>query len=118
MNAQELATAVAFNVPVKVAILNNGYLGMVRQWQQLFYGKRYSHTHLCDYNPDFISLAESYGAVGRRITKPEEVEPALEESMKIQNRPVVMEFVVAAEANVFPMVPPGGSTTDMLEGEA
>ena len=76
MNIQEMATAVQYNLPVKVVILNNGYLGMVRQWQELFYDKRYACTCM-DYAPDFVKLAEAYGAVGLRATKPEEVEAVL-----------------------------------------
>ena len=115
MNMQELAVAVQNGVPIKIIILNNGYLGMVRQWQDLFYKKRYSHTCIRDGNPDFVKLAESFGAPGLRIEKPADVRPALEEAMKFSNRPVVMDFVVADEENVFPMVPAGASITEMLE---
>jgi len=107
MNSQELTTAVYYKVPVKIVLLNNGYLGMVRQWQDLFFDKRYSHTHIGPSNPDFILMAESYGAVGMRIEKPDDVIPAMKESMKIKDRPVLMEFVVMSEENVFPMVPAG-----------
>jgi acetolactate synthase-1/2/3 large subunit len=116
MNIQELATAVKHKVPIKVAILNNGYLGMVRQWQELFWGARYSETYLKDGNPDFIKVVEGYGAVGIRVIKPEEVIPALKESLKVKNQPVVMDFVVAPEEKVFPMVPAGASLFEMLEG--
>lgn len=115
MNSQEMATAVAYNLPVKVAILNNGYLGMVRQWQQLFYGGRYSQTDLLGVSPDFVKLAEAYGAVGIRVERPEEVRPALEKALSIPG-PVLLDFVVDREENVFPMVPPGGSLDDMLGG--
>lgn len=118
MNSQELATAVANRLPINVAILNNGYLGMVRQWQQLFWGGRYSHTDLraVDYfSPDFVKLAEAYGATGMRITRPEEVRPAIEQAIATPG-PVIMDFVVDREENVFPMVPPGGSLSNMVGG--
>jgi acetolactate synthase-1/2/3 large subunit len=117
MTAFELATAVEHRVPVKIAIMNNGYLGMVRQWQELFYEGRYSHVYLKPGNPDFVKLAESYGAVGLRAEKPEEVAPVLEQAMKVKDRPVVMDFRVAEEENVYPMVPAGASLDEMIEGE-
>ncbi len=116
MNIQEMATAVKHKVPIKVAILNNGYLGMVRQWQELFWGARYSETYLKDGNPDFIKVVEGYGAIGIRVFKPEDVIPALKESLKVKNQPVVMDFIVAPEEKVFPMVPQGASLFEMLEG--
>ena len=112
MNIQEMATAVQYGLPVKIAILNNGYLGMVRQWQELFYGKRYSATRM-DSGPDFVKLAEAYGAVGLRATRPEEVLPVLQEGLSIR-RPVIMDFVVEAEESVYPMVPSGAPLTEML----
>jgi acetolactate synthase-1/2/3 large subunit len=112
MNIQELATAVTEKVPVKIAILNNTYLGMVRQWQQLFYKKRYSNTKLSPV-PDFVKLAQAYGAAGMRITKKEEVRPAIEKAMAIDNV-VVMDFVVEEEENVFPMVPAGEAIDKMI----
>ena len=115
MNIQELATAVNNHLPVKVAILNNGFLGMVRQWQELFYEKRYSKTKLV--NPDFVKLAEAYGAVGMRITKKEEVVPAIEKAISINNT-VFMDFIVEPEENVFPMVPAGEAINRMLSGMA
>ncbi len=115
MNIQELATAVKYKVPVKVALLNNGYLGMVRQWQELFFGARYSATLLKDGNPDFIKVVEGFGGVGIRVVDPKEVVPALKESLKIKDKPVVMEFMVAPEEKVFPMVPAGASLFEMLE---
>ncbi|MFC1501975.1 biosynthetic-type acetolactate synthase large subunit [bacterium] len=115
MNSQELATAVYYKVPLKVVLLNNGYLGMVRQWQDLFYEKRYSHTHIRPGNPDFVKLAESYGAIGMRIDKFDDVAESMRKSMKITDRPVVMEFMVEPEENVFPMVPAGASLSDMIE---
>ncbi len=112
MNIQELATAVIYKLPVKVAILNNRYLGMVRQWQELFYNKRYSHTEL-DVVPDFVELARSYGAVGLRATKPSEVEPVLKEAFKIK-KPVFMDFVIDWKEKVYPMVPANATLSDML----
>ncbi|MFC1512851.1 biosynthetic-type acetolactate synthase large subunit [Thermodesulfobacteriota bacterium] len=112
MNIQELATARQYKCPVKIAILNNNYLGMVRQWQELFYDKQYSATVL-DVAPDFVKLAEAYGAVGLRATKPSEVEPVIKEALATDNT-VMMDFVVAREEGVFPMVPAGKATTEML----
>jgi acetolactate synthase-1/2/3 large subunit len=112
MNIQELATARQYNCPVKIAILNNNYLGMVRQWQELFYDKKYAHTTL-DVAPDFVKLAEAYGAVGLRATKPNEVEPVIKEALKIKNT-VIMDFVISREEGVYPMVPAGKATTEML----
>jgi acetolactate synthase I/II/III large subunit len=115
MNIQELATAVANKIPVKIAILNNCYLGMVRQWQELFYKKRYSYTCLKGSSPDFVKLAESYGAVGMRITKKADVREAIDKAIKTDNV-VVMDFVVEQEENVFPMVPAGQAINQMIEG--
>ncbi|MFH1783241.1 MAG: biosynthetic-type acetolactate synthase large subunit [Candidatus Omnitrophota bacterium] len=112
MNIQELSTAVENKLPVKIAILNNGYLGMVRQWQELFYKKRYSHTTLHS-SPDFVKLAEAYGAVGMRITKKKDVKKAIKDAIKIKNV-VVMDFVVEPEENVFPMVPAGQPINKMI----
>jgi acetolactate synthase-1/2/3 large subunit len=112
MNIQELATAVQYNLPVKVAILNNHCLGMVRQWQQLFCDQRYSQT-IFEVVPDFVKLAEAYGAVGLRATKPEEVEPVIREALATP-RPVVMDFVVDQNECVYPMVPAGAALTEML----
>ena len=112
MNIQEMATAVQYNLPVKVAILNNHCLGMVRQWQQLFCDQRYSHT-LFEVSPDFVKLAEAYGAVGLRATRPEEVEPVIREALSTP-RPVVMDFVVDRNESVYPMVPSGAALTEML----
>ncbi|MCD5412030.1 MAG: biosynthetic-type acetolactate synthase large subunit [Thermodesulfovibrionales bacterium] len=112
MNIQELATAVIGNLPVKVAILNNRYLGMVRQWQELFYQERYSYTHL-DVVPDFVKLADAYGAVGLRATKPNEVEPVLKEAFKVK-KPVLIDFVVDWKEKVYPMVPAGATLDTML----
>ncbi|KFD41688.1 acetolactate synthase catalytic subunit [Peptococcaceae bacterium SCADC1_2_3] len=111
MNIQELATAVNYNLPVKIAIINNGYLGMVRQWQEFFYNRRYSYTELI--NPDFVKLAEAYGAVGIRVTEPKEVTGALKKAMAVK-KSVVIDFVVEREENVLPMVPPGEALGKML----
>jgi acetolactate synthase-1/2/3 large subunit len=112
MNIQELATARQYKCPVKIAILNNGYLGMVRQWQELFYDKRYAGTDL-EVSPDFVKLAEAYGAVGLRAKKTSEVVPVIKEALKTKNT-VVMDFVIAREEGVYPMVPAGKATTEML----
>ena len=132
MNIQELTTAVNYDLPVKVLILNNQYLGMVRQWQQFFYKGRYASTCLarnihcpkiCDgkagkcppYVPDFVKVAEAYGAMGLRVEKEREVVPALKKAFQTK-KPVVVEFVVEAEENVFPMVPAGASVKEMIKG--
>jgi acetolactate synthase I/II/III large subunit len=112
MNIQEMATAVQCGLPVKIVILNNGYLGMVRQWQQLFFDKRYVSTCL-DCAPDFVKLAEAYGAVGLRATKPDEVEAVLKKGLA-SKKPVIMDFVVEKEECVYPMVPAGAAVTEML----
>jgi acetolactate synthase-1/2/3 large subunit len=112
MNIQELATAVIHKLPVKVAILNNHYLGMVRQWQELFFKERYSYSHL-EVVPDFVKVAEAYGAVGFRATKPSEVEPILKEAFKIK-KAVFMDFIVHWKEKVYPMVPAGAPIDHML----
>jgi len=112
MNIQELATAVINNLPVKVAILNNHYLGMVRQWQELFFNERYSYSHL-DVVPDFVKVAEAYGAVGFRATKPSEVEPVLKEAFKIK-KTVFMDFIIDWKEKVYPMVPAGAAIDQMM----
>lgn len=114
MNIQELATIVQCQLPVKIAILNNGYLGMVRQWQELFHNKRYSQTELIPV-PDFVKLAEAYGIKGCRVQRSEDVRPVLEQAIKHPG-PVLMDFVVAKDENVYPMVPPGGTLTKMMGG--
>jgi acetolactate synthase-1/2/3 large subunit len=116
MNIQEMATAVNNKVGVKVAILNNGYLGMVRQWQQLFYKKRYSATDLTA-NPDFVKIAEAYGASGIRVTKKDEVEGALRKAISTDG-PVILDFLVEREENVFPMVPAGARLDEVIRGLA
>jgi acetolactate synthase-1/2/3 large subunit len=112
MNSQELATVVQYQLPVKVAILNNGYLGMIRQWQEFFYGKRYASSSLEGISPDFVKLAEAYGAIGLRATKPEEVVPTLKKAFSTP-KPVIIDFVVDREENVYPMVPAGAALNQM-----
>jgi len=99
-------------IHVKIAILNNGYLGMVRQWQNLFYKKRYSYTHLADV-PDFVKLAEAYGALGIRVKKKNEVRPAIEKAIGT-DKTVLIDFVVDPEENVLPMVPAGEAIDKMI----
>jgi len=112
MNIQELATAAQYGLPVKVVILNNRYLGMVRQWQELFYGKRYVATDI-ELAPDFAKLAEAYGVLGLKATKPEEVGPVLKKGLESPG-PAVMDFWVEREEGVYPMVPAGKAITEML----
>lgn len=114
MNIQELATAAQYNIAVKVVLLNNEFLGMPRQWQELFYEKRYSFTDMT-YAPDFVKLAEAYGVVGLRATKPEEVEPVLKQGLAL-DKPVLMDFRVSREECVYPMVHPGDSISNMSLG--
>lgn len=112
MNIQELSTVARLNIPVKIAILNNGFLGMVRQWQELFYQKRYSGVNL-NGNPDFVKLAEAYGASGFLIEKKEDVRPTIEKAFSIKG-PVVMDFRIDPTENVFPMVPAGQAIHRMI----
>lgn len=112
MNVQELATAVQNELPINVVILNNGYLGMVRQWQEMFLDRRYSHVDIT-LGPDFVKLAEAYGAVGLRVERPEDVRPALEEALK-SKRTYVIDCIVEREENVLPMVPAGSAIHNML----
>ncbi len=114
MNIQELATAVDQKLPVNVAILNNKYLGMVRQWQELFFNKRYSGTCI-DCQPDFVKVAEAYGAHGIKVEKTEDVRTAIEEAISI-NGPVILDFHVDREENVWPMVAPGAPISEITEG--
>ena len=112
MTLQELATLVQDNIAVKIAILNNGYLGMVRQWQELFYGKRYVATPLSC--PDFVKIAEGYCIPGLKVTRQEEVVPAIEQAMEHQG-PFLIDFMVEPEENVYPMVPPGAALSETIE---
>ncbi|HIY19376.1 MAG TPA: biosynthetic-type acetolactate synthase large subunit [Candidatus Blautia avistercoris] len=128
MNIQEFATAVLEELPVITCIFNNEYLGMVRQWQKLFYGKRYSMTNLRagalsrrtdgeeypEYTPDFVKLAESYGAKGIRVTKKEEIAPAFEAAKQNRKTPTLIEFIIDPEEMVYPMIQPGGTLEDMI----
>jgi acetolactate synthase-1/2/3 large subunit len=116
MTMQELATCVNYNIPVVVAIINNGYLGMVRQWQDLFWNKRYSFTCI-EVQPDFAKLAEAFGAVGFTVTSEDQVEEALRAAIAAE-RPAVIDFKVRPEENVFPMVPAGQSITELIGGKA
>ena len=111
MNIQEMATAVQYNIPVKVIILNNGFLGMVRQWQEMFYKKNYSQTTM-DYAPDFVKLAEAYGATGLRATKTEEVESVLKQGLATPG-PVMIDIKIEPEEGVYPMVRPGAALSEM-----
>lgn len=113
MNNQELMTAVEQRLPVKVALFNNGYLGMVRQWQQIFYDRRYASTDI-SCQPDFVKLAEAYGAAGLRVESSEGVRPAIEAALEINDRPCVIDFRIAREVCVLPMIPAGGSADDMI----
>lgn len=128
MNIQEFATAVLEETPVIACVFNNTYLGMVRQWQKLFYGKRYGMTNLRagalsrrtqgeefpEYTPDFVKLAESYGAKGIRVTKTEEIKAAFEEAKKNTKTPTLIEFIIDPEEMVYPMIKPGGTLEDMI----
>jgi acetolactate synthase-1/2/3 large subunit len=111
MNIQELATVVQEKLPIKIAILNNGYLGMVRQWQEVFFEKRYSGTPLS--GPDFARVAEAYGIPGIVVKEKSEAGPAIAQAMATEG-PVLIDFRVVQEENVFPMVAPGKSLNDML----
>ena len=115
MNMQELATLKSYDIAVKVVILNNHYLGMVRQWQELFYKKRYSYTFLK--NPDFVKVAEGYGIKGIKITKSSQIKRAIKEILSCKTA-VVADFWVEEEENVFPMVPAGEAINRMIGGMA
>jgi acetolactate synthase I/II/III large subunit len=114
MNMQEIATMVQEGIPVKMAVFNNGYLGMVRQWQQFFHGRRYSATPI--WSPDYVKLAEAYGIAGFRIESHEELQDAVATASAAPG-PALLEFMIEQEANVFPMIPPGGSLSEPIEGE-
>ena len=116
MTAQELISASAENIPVKVGILNNAYLGMVRQWQELFYAERYSEVYLSADHPDYVGWAEAMGCVGIRVESAEEVVPAITKANAVNDRPVVVDFRVDTEEKVYPMVPAGGSNDDIILG--
>ena len=112
MTIQELATLVQDNIAVKIAVLNNGYLGMVRQWQDLFYNKNYVATPISC--PDFVKIADAYSIAGLKVTKREEVRPAIEKAME-HNGPFLINFMIEPEENVYPMVPPGAANIEFLE---
>ncbi|HEX4540536.1 MAG TPA: acetolactate synthase large subunit [Acidimicrobiales bacterium] len=114
MTAQELVTASAERIPVKIAILNNAYLGMVRQWQEMFYDERYSEVYLSPDLPDYVKWADAMGCVGLRVEAPEEVGPAIDKANEIDDRPVVIDFRTDSSEKVFPMVPAGGSNDDIV----
>jgi len=114
MTAQELVTSTVENIPIKVALLNNSYLGMVRQWQDMFYEERLSEVHLSQDVPDYKAWAESMGCVGMRVDSPEEVPAAIAKANEIDDRSVVIDFRVAADEKVFPMVPPGAANSDIV----
>jgi acetolactate synthase-1/2/3 large subunit len=116
MTAQELVTASTERIPVKIAILNNAYLGMVRQWQEMFYDERYSEVYLSPDLPDYVGWAEAMGAVAMRVTEPEEIAPAIEKANQIDDRPVVIDFRTDAREKVYPMVPAGASNDDIVLG--
>ena len=113
MNIQELSTCMQYQLPIKIVTLNNGYLGMVRQWQEFFYQKRYAMSYM-DALPDFVKLAEAYGHVGMRIERPSDVEGALKEAVAMKNRLVFMDFITQREANVYPMVPANAGHNEMI----
>ncbi len=114
MNIQEYTTAVIHKLPVKVAILNNGFYGMVRQWQHFFYKDRFSSSTM-DCNPDFVKLSEAYGGVGIRVTRKEDVIPAIQKARSINDRPVFLDFVCPKDENVMPMIPSGGSMEQIMD---
>jgi acetolactate synthase-1/2/3 large subunit len=113
MCIQELSTCKQYGLPLKIINLNNRYMGMVRQWQEFFHGNRYSESYM-NALPDFVKLAESYGHVGMKIEKPEDIEGALEEAFKLKERLVFMDFITDQTENVFPMVPGGKGLSEMI----
>ena len=116
MTCQELATSTTEKIPFVTAIINNGYLGMVRQWQELFYNERYSQVHLTQDTPDYVKLAEAYGCVGLRAERPEEVDTVIEKALSVDDRGVVIDFRVDPREMCFPMVPAGASNDDIIVG--
>jgi acetolactate synthase-1/2/3 large subunit len=113
MNVQELATIAQNKLPIKIFILNNGFLGMVRQWQELFWRRRYSHVEIT--SPDFVKLADAYGIPGSRVTLSSQVEPAIRAAMAHNDGPVLVEFVVEQEENVYPMIPAGQTVNEIID---
>jgi acetolactate synthase-1/2/3 large subunit len=116
MTAQELVTASAERIPVKIAILNNAYLGMVRQWQELFYEERYSEVYLSPDLPDYVKWAEAMGCVGMRVDNPDDVGPTIEKANEVDDRPVVIDFRTDWREKVYPMVPAGASNDEIILG--
>jgi acetolactate synthase-1/2/3 large subunit len=114
MTAQELVTASMERIPIKVALLNNAYLGMVRQWQEMFYDERYSEVYLSHEVPDYVKWAEAMGCVAMRVESPEEAEPAIAKANEIDDRPVVIEFRTDPREKVYPMVPAGRSNSEVV----
>ena len=114
MNIQELITAVAYKLPIKFIIINNSFLGMVRQWQELFHAEKYSFTDLSASNPDFVKVGQAFGIESYSTENPKDVDSLLDKAMSINDRPVLLEFKVVKENMVFPMVPSGGSISDMI----
>ena len=114
MTLQELITASVEGIPIKIAVMNNGSLGMVKQWQRLFYGERYSAVDLTSHTPDYVALAEAMGCVGMRAERPSEVGPTLEKALAVDDKPVVIEFTCDPEAMVFPMIPAGASNDNVI----
>jgi acetolactate synthase-1/2/3 large subunit len=115
MCIQELSTCLQYDTPVKICSLNNGYLGMVRQWQEIEYDNRYSHSYM-DALPDFVKLAEAYGHIGMRVEKTSDVEPALREAFRLKDRTVFLDFQTDPTENVWPMVQAGKGISEMLLG--
>jgi acetolactate synthase-1/2/3 large subunit len=109
-------TAAAERIPVKIAILNNAYLGMVRQWQEMFYEERYSEVYLSPDLPDYVKWAEAMGCVGLRAESPEEVQPVIDKANSISDRPVVIDFRTDSSEMVYPMVPSGLTNDDIVVG--
>jgi acetolactate synthase-1/2/3 large subunit len=118
MTSQELITAALEGIPVKIAIMNNANLGMVRQWQRLFYNERYSGSEMSATVPDMVMLAEAMGCAGFRAERPDDVIPTIEKGLAVNDRPVVMEFVCDPDAMVFPMVVAGGSNDEIIMSPA
>jgi len=110
---EELATAAQYKINVKIVLLNNGYLGMVRQWQEFFWKKRYSNTRIT--SPDFVKVAEAYGIPAQRVTSPADVEAAIHKALAHKNGPMLVEFVVAPEENVYPMIPAGQTVNEIID---
>ena len=113
MTAQEMVTAATERIPVKIAILNNAYLGMVRQWQEMFYEERYSEVYLSPDLPDYVKWAEAMGCIGIRVESPEEIQPAIDKANEIDDRPVVIDFRTDSNEKVFPMVAAGKSNSEI-----